>query len=162
MLFRIGFESDKDASKSVKGQNKDLKETPKVIREIRDMELPEGLSTGGFFDASIFELGETVDVTGNSKGKGFASTIKRHNMRRGRKTHGGRSYRRIGSIGSMYPQKIFKGKRMAGRLGNEQVTVKKPYNCINRQRTQCNGVKGAFLDQRNHWSQLREVSHERV
>jgi large subunit ribosomal protein L3 len=65
-----------------------------------------------------------VNVTGISKGKGFAGTIKRHNFHRGRKTHGGRSYRRPGSIGSMFPQKIFKGKKMAGRMGHDQVTIK--------------------------------------
>ena len=65
-----------------------------------------------------------MSVTGTSKGKGFAGTIKRHNFGRGRKTHGGRSYRRPGSIGSMYPQKIFKGKRMAGQMGNVRVNVR--------------------------------------
>jgi len=65
-----------------------------------------------------------VDVTATSKGKGWAGTIKRHHFQRGRKTHGGRSYRRPGSIGSMYPQKIFKGKSMAGQMGGGQVTVK--------------------------------------
>jgi large subunit ribosomal protein L3 len=63
-------------------------------------------------------------VTGTSKGKGWAGTIKRHNFHRGRKTHGGRSYRRPGSIGSMYPQHILKGKKMAGQMGHEQVTVR--------------------------------------
>ncbi len=63
-------------------------------------------------------------MTGTSKGKGFTGNIKRHNFKRGRKTHGGQSYRRPGSIGSMYPQKIFKGKKMAGQSGYEQVTVK--------------------------------------
>ncbi len=74
--------------------------------------------------ADAFVVGDVVHVTGTSKGKGFAGTIKRHNFKRGRKTHGGQSYRRPGSIGSMYPQKIFKGKKMAGQMGNEQVTVK--------------------------------------
>ena len=71
------------------------------------------------------ELGENVDATGISKGKGFAGTIKRHNFKRHKKTHGGKgNTRKPGSIGSMYPQKIFKGKRMAGHMGAEQVTVK--------------------------------------
>jgi large subunit ribosomal protein L3 len=62
---------------------------------------------------------------GNSTGKGFAGTIKRHNYNRQRKTHGGKGdTRKVGSIGSMYPQKIFKGKTMAGHMGHEQVTVK--------------------------------------
>ncbi len=69
-------------------------------------------------------MGDDVDATGTSKGKGWAGTIRRHNFHRGRKTHGGGSYRRPGSIGSMYPQKIFKGKKMAGQLGHDQVTIK--------------------------------------
>ncbi len=69
--------------------------------------------------------GDVVDATGTSKGKGFAGNIKRHNFERHRKTHGGKgNTRRPGSIGSMYPQKVFKGKRMAGRMGHDQVTVK--------------------------------------
>ena len=66
-----------------------------------------------------------MDATGISKGKGFAGTIKRHNFKRHRKTHGGKgNTRKVGSIGSMYPQKIFKGKRMPGHMGAEQVTVR--------------------------------------
>jgi len=66
-----------------------------------------------------------VDATGTSKGKGFAGTVKRHNFNTSKKTHGGNgNVRKPGSIGSMYPQKVFKGKRMAGRMGHDQVTVK--------------------------------------
>lgn len=97
---------------------------PKIIREFRATEIPEDLSVGTTQTAEVFSVGDVVDATGTSKGKGWAGTIKRHNFQRGRKTHGGRSYRRVGSIGSMYPQKIFKGKRMAGHMGDEQVTMK--------------------------------------
>ena len=81
------------------------------------------LELGAEITVDLFAEGQFVDVSGTSKGKGFAGTIKRHNFHRGRKTHGARSYRRPGSIGSMYPQKIFKGKKMAGQMGYEQVTV---------------------------------------
>jgi large subunit ribosomal protein L3 len=101
------------------------KATPKIIREFRITEPSEDLAVGKELTAEVFSVGDQVDVTGTSKGKGWAGTIKRHNFKRGRKTHGGRSYRRVGSIGSMYPQKIFKGKRMAGQMGDEQVTVKR-------------------------------------
>jgi len=97
---------------------------PKIIREFRVEELPEDLKVGETINPEVFSVGDVVDVTGDSKGKGWAGTIKRHNFHRGRKTHGGRSYRRVGSIGSMYPQKIFKGKKMAGQMGDEQITVK--------------------------------------
>jgi large subunit ribosomal protein L3 len=87
--------------------------------------LPEDLKVGDKIDVSQFELGEIVDATGTSKGKGFAGTVKRHNFNTSKSTHGGNGYvRKPGSIGSMYPQKVFKGKRMAGRMGHDRVTVK--------------------------------------
>lgn len=121
---QIGTEQAKNATKAAVGHFKKAKLAPsKIIREIRLNETPEELSVGTELKADVFNVGDKVQVTGTSKGKGFAGTIRRHNFKRGRKTHGGRSYRRPGSIGSMYPQKIFKGKRMAGRLGHDQVTV---------------------------------------
>ncbi len=97
--------------------------SPSVVREFRVPEVTEDLQVGEKLTAEVFSVGDIVNVTGISKGKGWAGTIKRHNFHRGRKTHGGGSYRRPGSIGSMYPQKIFKGKKMAGQMGHEQVTV---------------------------------------
>ena len=121
---QIGAENAKKLSKSVAGHVKKSKVMPKLIREFRMDEIPEELNVGEKVTADIFSVGDTVHVTGLSKGKGWAGTIRRHNFHRGRKTHGGQSYRRPGSIGSMYPQRIFKGTRMAGQLGNEQVTVR--------------------------------------
>jgi large subunit ribosomal protein L3 len=97
---------------------------PKIIREFRVPEITEDLKVGSEITAEVFSVGDVVHVTGVSKGKGWAGTIRRHNFHRGRKTHGGGSYRRPGSIGSMYPQHILKGKKMAGHLGHEQVTVR--------------------------------------
>jgi large subunit ribosomal protein L3 len=97
---------------------------PKIIREFRVEEITEDLKVGETISPEVFSVGDVVHVTGTSKGKGWAGTIKRHNFHRGRKTHGGRSYRRPGSIGSMYPQHILKGKKMAGQMGHEQVTVR--------------------------------------
>lgn len=121
---QLGFEESKKLSKSVMGHLKPAKANAKIMCEIRVDELPEELKVGDKINADLFSAGDKVHVTGTSKGKGFAGTIKRHNFHRGRKTHGGRSYRRPGSIGSMYPQKIFKGKKMAGHMGDEQVTTK--------------------------------------
>lgn len=98
--------------------------TPRIVCEVRIDEITEDIKVGEKLSADIFVIGDTVNVTGTSKGKGWAGTIKRHNFHRGRKTHGGQSYRRPGSIGSMYPQHIFKGTRMAGQMGDEQVTVR--------------------------------------
>jgi large subunit ribosomal protein L3 len=124
LALQLGFESTTKHGKSQAGHLKNSKSTAKIAREIRVSELPEDLSVGSPLAADVFSVGDTVQVTSTSKGKGWAGTIKRHNFHRGRKTHGGGSYRRPGSIGSMYPQKIMKGKKMAGQMGHEQVTVR--------------------------------------
>ncbi len=122
---QLGFEEGKkqNISKAQQGHFAASKVLPKIIREFRVAEITEDLKVGESINPEVFSVGDVVDVTGTSKGKGWAGTIKRHNFHRGRKTHGGRSYRRVGSIGSMYPQHIFKGKKMAGQMGAEQVTV---------------------------------------
>ncbi len=122
---QMAYGEGKNLSKAVAGHTLSAKVTPKHIREIRVTELPEGLSVGSTFDVTTFVLGDIVDATGTSKGKGFAGTVKRHNFNTSKATHGGNgNVRKPGSIGSMYPQKVFKGKRMAGRMGHDQVTVK--------------------------------------
>lgn len=121
---QIGYGQGKNLSNAVAGHVKAAQITPKVIREVRVEALPE-LKIGDQLTAEVFTLGDSVDVSGTSKGKGWAGTIKRHNFNRHRKTHGGKgNTRKVGSIGSMYPQKIFKGKRMAGQMGGEATTVK--------------------------------------
>jgi large subunit ribosomal protein L3 len=121
---QMGAMTAKKLSKSVTGHVKNSKVMPKVIREFRIDQIPEELSVGSKVSADVFSVGDDVTATGTTKGKGWAGTIRRHNFHRGRKTHGGRSYRRPGSIGSMYPQHIFKGSRMAGQLGHVKVTTK--------------------------------------
>jgi large subunit ribosomal protein L3 len=122
---QMAYGEGKNLSKAVVGHTLSAKVTPKHIREIRVTELPEGLLVGNTFDVTTFALGDIVDATGTSKGKGFAGTVKRHNFNTSKSTHGGNGdVRKPGSIGSMYPQKVFKGKRMAGRMGHDQVTVK--------------------------------------
>jgi large subunit ribosomal protein L3 len=127
--IQVGFEDAKPqhVAKAQKGHfTKAMGEDatmPKIIREFRVDEITEDLKVGSTISPEVFSIGDIVHVTGTSKGKGWAGTIKRHNFHRGRKTHGGQSYRRPGSIGSMYPQHILKGKKMAGQMGHEQVTV---------------------------------------
>ncbi len=121
---QLGYGNGKNLSNAVAGHVKKAGVTPKAIKEVRMDDLGE-LKVGDAFDVAVFSVGDSVDVTGVSKGKGFAGTIKRHNYNRQRKTHGGKGdTRKVGSIGSMYPQRVFKGKTMAGRMGHEQVTVK--------------------------------------
>jgi large subunit ribosomal protein L3 len=122
--IQLGFEQAKNMGKSGAGHFKAAGTQPKIVREFRVDEITEDLKVGESISPEVFSIGDVVNVTGDSKGKGWAGTIRRHNFHRGRKTHGGRSYRRPGSIGSMYPQRIFKGTRMAGQLGDTQVTIK--------------------------------------
>ena len=123
VAVQVGTEEAK-LGKAQAGHAKASKTNPAIMREFRVSEITEDLKVGEQLTPEVFSVGDTVHVTGTSKGKGWAGTIKRHNFHRGRKTHGGRSYRRPGSIGSMYPQHIFKGTKMAGQMGHEQVTVR--------------------------------------
>ena len=121
---QVAYGEGKNLSKAVAGHVKTAKVSPKHIREFRVDELGE-IKVGDKIDVSSFVLGDMIDATGVSKGKGFAGTVKRHNFKTSASSHGGNGVvRRAGSIGSMYPQKVFKGKRMAGRMGHDQVTVK--------------------------------------
>ena len=96
------------------------------LRHRREVRGEEGeFNVGDSLAVDLFEVGQTVDVIGTSKGKGFAGTIKRHGFSRGPTSHGSQNVRRPGSIGMCkYPGHVIKGKRMAGRMGNERVTVK--------------------------------------
>jgi large subunit ribosomal protein L3 len=141
---QVAYGEGKNLSKAVAGHVKASKVTPKHIREIRVAELPTDLSVGSSIDVTAFELGDLVHATGISKGKGFAGTVKRHNFNTSKKTHGGNgNVRRVGSIGSMYPQKVFKGKRMPGRMGHDQVTVKNLSVAYISPEDNLIGVKGA-------------------
>jgi large subunit ribosomal protein L3 len=100
-----------------------------LMRVLREVEVggEDGAthSVGDKIDVSIFAVGEIVDVIGTSKGKGFAGVVKRYHFRGGPKTHGQSDrHRRPGSIGSgTTPGRVYKGLRMAGRMGDERVTV---------------------------------------
>lgn len=122
---QIGWGEDQKLPKSVAGQFQKVKSAPAVVQEVRlAAEEIENLKAGDVIAPDVFAVGDAVQVSGISRGKGFAGTIKRHNFSRGPKTHGSRSYRRPGSIGSMYPQKVWRGKKMAGRLGAAKTTIK--------------------------------------
>ena len=121
---QLGALKAKRITKPRAGQLKDLPQV-KVAREFRLDDISE-YEVGQTLDVSLFADGEEVDVTGVSKGRGFAGTVKRHGFRRGPETHGSDSHRQPGSVGAgTYPGKVFKGTGMAGRMGNDRVTVKK-------------------------------------
>ncbi len=86
---------------------------------------PEDFQLGQEITLDMFAVGDRVEVSGKSKGRGFSGVIKRHGFHRGPKTHGNRNYRLPGSIGmSAWPSKVAKGKKMPGRYGNARQTVK--------------------------------------
>ncbi len=120
----VGLDQCKETklSKSEKGLfAKNQKPFYRHVLEIRNGEAPSEQSS---IDMNQFSAGEFVDVTGISKGKGFAGVIKRHGFKGGRKTHGSTTFRRPGSIGQCaWPSRVFKGKKLPGRLGHSRVTV---------------------------------------
>ena len=122
---QIGTEVSKKLNKPETGQLKDL---PKVatIREFR-VDSVDDVTVGQVFSiGDLFEAGDMVDVTGVSKGKGFAGVIKRHNFHRGPQTHGSDHHRAPGSIGpGTTPGRVYRGLKMSGHMGSERVTIKK-------------------------------------
>ena len=114
---------EKNATKAEIGHAKKAGVAPKrFLKEIR-VESVDNYTLGSTLAADTFEVGEKVDVTGTSKGKGFAGVIKRHNQSRGPETHGSRYHRRPGSMGTMRPMRVLKGKKLAGHMGSETVTI---------------------------------------
>lgn len=114
---------EKHATKQEIGHAKKAGVAPKrFLKEIR-VEDTTTYELGSAIKADTFEAGEKVDVTGTSKGKGFAGVIKRHNQSRGPETHGSRYHRRPGSMGTMRPMRVLKGKNLAGHMGSETVTI---------------------------------------
>ncbi len=113
---------EKQANRPEMGNAKKANTTPKrYLKEIRDVESTYNI--GDTISASVFSVGEVVDVTGTSKGKGFQGVIKRHNQSRGPMTHGSHYHRRPGSLGTMLPKRVLKGKKLAGHMGVDTVTI---------------------------------------
>lgn len=125
---QLGFEEkkEKNSSKPVIGQFKKIK-TPvlRFVKEVRDFPA-DNLKEGDQVKVDIFSEGDIVKVSGISKGKGFQGVVKRHGFAGGVRTHGQSDRERApGSIGgSSYPSRVFKGQRMAGRMGGDTVTVR--------------------------------------
>jgi large subunit ribosomal protein L3 len=116
-----GQVKDRRLSKPEAGHLKHAGVAPhRNLVEIRDA---EGLAVGDTVTVEAFQPGDRIKVSGTSKGKGFAGTVKRHNFRRGPVTHGSHNVRAPGSIGaSASPSRVFKGRKMAGQMGDKSVT----------------------------------------
>ena len=118
-----GDKKEKNATKAEIGHAKKAGVSPKrFLKELR-VESTEGYSLGSTIAADTFEVGEKVDVTGTSKGKGFTGVISRWGQSRGPETHGSRYHRRPGSMGTLRPMRVFKGPKLAGHKGSETVTI---------------------------------------
>ena len=114
---------EKSSNKAKTGHTNKANTTPKrFLKEIRGVNVEE-YTLGQVIDASIFAKGEVVDVTGTSKGKGTQGVIKRWNQSRGPMGHGSQYHRGVGSLGTLLPMHVIKGKKMAGHMGDEQVTI---------------------------------------
>jgi large subunit ribosomal protein L3 len=126
--LQLGIDIKKKASKAELGHSKKagLKNTPRFFREIRVDDANKANLGSELNVAEVFEPGDIIDVTGISKGKGWAGVVKRHGFRGGPRTHGQSDRERApGSIGqTTTPGRVYKGKRMAGRMGQQKVTIK--------------------------------------
>lgn len=122
---QIGFYDERKSriNQAGKGHAEKANTSPKrYVREIRTTKIDQ-YEVGQEINVETFVVGDTVDVTGTSKGKGFAGSIKRHNYSRGPMAHGSRFHRTGGSMGSVDASRVFKGKALPGQMGAEQVTI---------------------------------------
>jgi len=121
---QLGFGEAKQLNSPQRGHLKELGQF-RYLREFR-IDDSEAIEVGSRIDVSLFKAGDLVDITGVSKGKGFAGVVKRYHFAGGPKTHGQSDrHRAPGSIGATTsPGRVFKGKHMPGHMGNERVTVR--------------------------------------
>ena len=121
---QIGFEEITKQKKITKSR----KQKPfRYLKEFRDVgsEASNSLEQGSLVDVSMFEEGDTVRVSGISKGKGFQGGVKRHGFSGRNQSHGVKhEHWTLGSVGSAFPERVIKGRKMPGRMGTERITVK--------------------------------------
>jgi large subunit ribosomal protein L3 len=159
--IQLGFgdAGDKSLKKPIAGHLKKVDVRPiKYMREFR-VTNPDDYQEGQKIDVSIFNVGDKVDVIGTSKGKGFAGSVKRHGFRGGPKTHGQSDrWRAPGSVGAgSTPGRVLKGTRMAGRMGNQQVTVQNLRVALVDAEKNLLAIKGAIPGGKNGLIIIREA-----
>lgn len=123
--IQVGYQDKREvlSNKPAKGHVAKANTAPKrFIKEFKNVELGE-YEVGKEIKVDVFQAGDVVDVTGTTKGKGFQGAIKRHGQSRGPMSHGSRYHRRPGSMGPVVPNRVFKNKRLAGRMGGDRVTI---------------------------------------
>lgn len=125
--LQLGFGEVKQTriNKPMEGHLKKAGEERFATLKEMPVEKPEDYNLGQTLTLDLFQVGDRVDITGTSKGRGFSGVIKRHGFHGGRKTHGSKSHRIPGSIGSSaWPSRVFRGKKLPGRYGNDRKTVR--------------------------------------
>ena len=139
--IQLGFSEvkEKNTTKASIGHTNKAQTTPKrFFKEIRGVDV-SNYTLGQELGADVFAEGEVVDVTGTTKGKGFQGVIKRHNQSRGPMGHGSHYHRKPGSMGTMRPMRVFKGKKLPGHMGTLTVTIQ------NLEVVAVDGEKGLIL-----------------
>lgn len=155
-----GQKKAKNVQKPVVGQYKDLVSEGQAFAGLKEFRLRAGqtsdLKAGDEIKASAFEAGDNVIVSSISKGKGFQGVVKRHNFAGGPRSHGQKhSEREPGSIGSTGPQRVFKGTRMAGRMGADRVTVKNLKIAAVDAENNLIFIKGAVPGRKGTWVEVK-------
>lgn len=153
--IQVGFGAVKDrrVNRSLRGHFKKAGVAPRRLLREFPIGDPDAYPVGQEMNAGLFAAGELVDVTGTSRGRGFAGVIKRHGFRRGPMSHGSKYHRRVGSMGaSTLPSRVFKGRKMPGRLGGDRVTIQglelvrvDPERNLLLIKGSVPGVRGAYL-----------------
>ncbi len=123
--IQVGFGDIKESKVNKPAKGHFQKANLKPLRHIKEflVDDADAYEVGQEIKVDIFAAGNKVDVAGTSKGKGFAGGVKRHNFARGSMGHGSKYHRRPGSLGAKGPARVFKGRKLPGRLGGERVTV---------------------------------------
>ncbi|MGB2690021.1 MAG: 50S ribosomal protein L3 [Desulfobacterales bacterium] len=158
--LQLGFGEKKKSrvNKALEGHLKKSGETRfAFLREVYVND-PGEYGLGQTINIDIFNIGETIEVTGTSKGKGFSGVIKRHGFHGGKKTHGSHSHRIPGSIGcSAWPGKVIKGKKMPGQHGNARKTIRNLEIVDIRPEENLILIKGAIPGSRNGIVEIKKL-----
>ena len=159
--IQLGFEpkAERKANKPELGHAKKAGAEPvRVIREFRVNDLQD-LEIGATLDVSMFAVGDKVDVVGKSIGRGMQGPIKRHHARRGPESHGSMYHRRPGSMGaSSYPSRTFKGKKLAGQMGNQRSTIKNLEILMVDAENNLLAVRGSVPGHKNAFVMIRKMA----
>ena len=158
--IQVGFGSqkDKDINKPLRGHFKTLED--RVFAHLREIRVDDAnkFELGQEIKTDIFKIGDLVNITGKSKGRGFSGVIKRWGFSGGKKTHGSRSHRVPGSIGaSATPGRVFKGKKLPGRMGYQKTTIKNLKVLDVRPEMDIIAIKGSLPGSRNSIIEIKKI-----